>query len=302
MYAIYTYNATSTAAQVCSDITAILTGTTDVSLLSASCTRATSSVYAATAAGWELYDANGGGATQCVRAPLSDEPGTYKYVGITVAATTITISLWNGWNAATHAGVAPGATGGGYIIPGVTLGGALQIASTANGLIISSTVSSLPPIIVSEFTRDDAWRTTANGCLPVVAVSGSTVWSAPTVAYAASPLATTTHAATYPFTTKGISAPSTFATGAVAGCLLAIGPTYGAGNTVTLDAAAATVNGVMSVRASNGVSTGYYAIGGDMTSKFPLYVGTFTTSNNDSLMYGEIEYRTIGRYMAVRYS
>jgi len=302
MYAFYTYNATSTAAQVCSDITAMLTGTTDVNLLSASCTKATSSIYAATASGWELHDANGGAAAQCVRAPLSDEPGTYKYVGITVAATAITISLWNGWNAAAHAGVAPGANGGGYTIPAMTLGGALQIASTANGFILCSTVSSLPPVIVSEFTRDDAWRTTANGCLPVVAVSGSTSWGASAVAYAVSPFAATAYAATNPFTTKGLSAASTFASGAAAACMMAIGPPYGPGGFYTLDAAGAAANGIVSIRATNSVASGVYASGGDMSSKFPLYEVNFTTANNDSLMHGEIEYRTISRNMAVRYS
>lgn len=104
MYAVYNYKAGSTQAQVLADLIAILTGTTNVASLSASCVQGNTSILATEAAGWSVFDAAAGANQQVLRA-LNQDGTTYKYLSITATSTTaFTFAMYESWNASTHVG------------------------------------------------------------------------------------------------------------------------------------------------------------------------------------------------------
>jgi hypothetical protein len=104
MYAVYNYKAGSTQAQVLSDIVAILTGTTLVSSLSASCVQVNSSIVSTEAAGWSVYDASAGTNQQVLRV-LNQDATTFKYWGVQMTTTTaFTMTAYESFNSSTHVG------------------------------------------------------------------------------------------------------------------------------------------------------------------------------------------------------
>ncbi len=109
MYAKYITNTTSTQADILSDVVAILTGTTDVNTLSASCNKAVTEIHSTyDAAGWELHDAAAATNVKVLKAPVYDNPSKYKYLRIdTNTAGVITLATAETWNASTHVGTNP---------------------------------------------------------------------------------------------------------------------------------------------------------------------------------------------------
>lgn len=104
MYAVYNYQAGSTAANISADLIKILTGETNKANLSANCVQANTSILSTVPAGWTVWDAAAGTNAQCIRA-LNQDGTTYKYYTLQAAnGTTIGGTVSEAWNAATHTG------------------------------------------------------------------------------------------------------------------------------------------------------------------------------------------------------
>ena len=106
MFVQYKTNTTWTPADLVSDVTAILTGTSDVNSLSASCDKANSALLAnTTAAGWSLHD-NIGGADYARVISAPDYTGSItKYVRIRYqAGYPLIFNISTTWNNVTHTG------------------------------------------------------------------------------------------------------------------------------------------------------------------------------------------------------
>lgn len=106
MYAVYKYNAGATTSNILSDLVALLTGTTDVQTLSASCDKALSTVTASVrVAGWTLHDAAAAAGRQVVRSPLYDNASKFKFLSIDVnTAGYLRFGSNEFWNETSHTG------------------------------------------------------------------------------------------------------------------------------------------------------------------------------------------------------
>lgn len=182
MYAVYAYKTAAVISEVMSDLMLLLTGTTDVNALGASCVKASSSILATEAAGWAVYDAAAGTNSQCVRA-LNQDGATYKYATVTIpSALILRVDGMESWNAGTHVGtnVVTGLNG----TISTTAGGVLYIYCTPKNLLIFPWTSASTQMWVGvlEYPRGTVSPTTAYPChVTIYAVSG---WGAIT-SYAA---------------------------------------------------------------------------------------------------------------------
>lgn len=107
MFAKYSYLAGASQANIMNDVVLMLTGTTDKTLLSASCNQANTEILATyEPAGWILHDAAAGTNAKVIKAPCVGDAAQFKYVKITtnVSAGTIQTGLWESWNEVTHIG------------------------------------------------------------------------------------------------------------------------------------------------------------------------------------------------------
>ena len=98
MYAKLQISSTATAAQVVTDIVAVLTGTTDVNELSAQIVKANSQIISTDPAGWTLvgdYLTTG----KVLSAPVADNASQYKYVAIFTSGTSVAYQLGEEYNA-----------------------------------------------------------------------------------------------------------------------------------------------------------------------------------------------------------
>jgi len=155
MYAIYTYAAGSTQANVLADVVKLLTGETNKANLSANCVQASTSIISTVAAGWSVYDASAGTNKQAIRA-LNQDGTTYKYATVSFSSTTVlNTAVQESWNSGTHAAtnevVAPS------ISWNATNGGTLYIYATVKNFIIYSYSGSVFQLFSSwcfEISRD----------------------------------------------------------------------------------------------------------------------------------------------------
>ncbi|MBF0097505.1 MAG: hypothetical protein HQM04_16690 [Magnetococcales bacterium] len=172
MFAKLVYNAGSSAANVLSDVVAILTGTTNVANLSAACNQAVSSITATVAAGWSVHDASAGSNAQAIRAPNADSG--YKYVVVdTNTAGAIFTKVWESWDNSAHTGtnLAYNSDATAYSQRlDLTNGGTLYIFASARFLMLASSVAAgwgSPtnggPSGCFERTRACVWDTPAFG-------------------------------------------------------------------------------------------------------------------------------------------
>lgn len=186
MYAVYSYKSTATTAQVLRDIIMLLTGTTNLNSLSASCDVATSSVDNTFTTGNNFdHDSSISAAlTQSLRMSVWDNTSVYFYVQFVVTTTSLGIGIHDSWNAGTHVVVAPGAQHTSLMNINTigTTAGVLYIWSDGKSLMVTSGTSAYA-LSVTQFTRDDLWRTNAGGYKPV-ACNGSIVNNAPGGAWA----------------------------------------------------------------------------------------------------------------------
>lgn len=208
MYAKYTYKTTATQAQVLRDLILILTGTTSTGSLSASCDTANSSIDTTFCTTGNNNDHDSGASantTQGFRMSVHDDTGTYFYVALTSTATTLQIGMWDAWNSGTHVGTSPGAASTSTMtVPSIgTTGGTIHLWSDGKAVFLQTQGSQTTfPLSVVQITRDDAWRTIANGCKPAVCAGAITSSVAPTG----------TWVATSPFTLKNINNTPAFVT------------------------------------------------------------------------------------------
>lgn len=107
MYLQYKTNTTWLVSELMSDITAILTGTTDVAALSASCDKPNTSFLASTKpSAWTVHDPLTGDVNYSkILAAPDATAAVNKYIKIRyVASSGITFNVYSTWNAATHTG------------------------------------------------------------------------------------------------------------------------------------------------------------------------------------------------------
>lgn len=187
MYAIYVYRAGTAVANILSDVTAILTGETNVANLSADCVQASSSILTtATTAGWTLHDTLAGVNAQAIKAPVFDDPSKFKYVVLdTNTAGYIFHKVYETWDAGTHAGtnlcLNSNATFYAQRI-NTTSGGTFYIFANVRHITMWSYQSAswgssqnYAPSGVYERTRRNLWDTVANGYPPFAWVSFCTL-------------------------------------------------------------------------------------------------------------------------------
>lgn len=102
MYAKYEYNSGATQANILADLVLILTGTTDVNSLSASCNKTNSTITATVAAGWTVHDASAGSGKQVLKAAYVDDGSKFKYAELTVTASEIQLHGNETWDNSAH--------------------------------------------------------------------------------------------------------------------------------------------------------------------------------------------------------
>lgn len=178
MFSKYVYVVGATQANVMEDLVAILTGTADKQLLSASCDKTNTSIDATTPAGWAMHDSVAGTNAKCLKAPLADNANAFKYVVVdtnTLVSGIVTVltKVYETWNAGSHTGtniafnsdvtaynqrVSNTATGAIYIIATPRF---LLLASVYQGTWGSSTNAG--PSGCFERTRLLGFDTVANG-------------------------------------------------------------------------------------------------------------------------------------------
>lgn len=181
MYAKLQISGTATAAQVVTDIVAVLTGTTDVNALSAQIVKANSQIISTDPAGWTLvgdYLTTG----KVLSAPVADNASQYKYVAIFTSGTSVAYQLGEGYNAggktlttatASH-GLISNSASNAVTFPHGNITFDLYITASARHIgfhtLTNSSGNYSPGDLggVFECTRKDIWNTSSSGFLPAV--------------------------------------------------------------------------------------------------------------------------------------
>lgn len=181
MYAKLQISGTATAAQVVTDLVAVLTGTTDVNALSAQIVKANSQIISTDPAGWTLvgdYLTTG----KVLSAPVADNASQYKYVAIFTSGTSVAYQLGEGYNAggktlttatASHGLISNHGSSAVTFPHGYTTFD-LYITASARHIgfhtLSNSSGNYYPGDLcgVFECTRKDIWNTSSSGFLPAV--------------------------------------------------------------------------------------------------------------------------------------
>lgn len=184
MYAKYTYNAGALIPEILADYVLLLTGTTDKTLLSASCDQVNTEIFvdAGNGAGWTVWDAAAGTNKVCLRSIVKDSAGTYKYALLDFSSAQYAyLGVYESWNATTHVGT--NLTN--YSLTNIraqkhdiTNGGKMLISASAAHIHWYSysdtygwgSSSDSGSCGLFEHTRNALWDTDANGYQPVVFV------------------------------------------------------------------------------------------------------------------------------------
>ncbi len=103
MYVKYTYLASSTSANLTTDVIKIICGAQDTSTLSSACDTANTVWLAnSVASNWEIYDTVST-ISYCLRS-LNEDGITYKYVHIYNSSNYLYFDVYESWNTTTHVG------------------------------------------------------------------------------------------------------------------------------------------------------------------------------------------------------
>ena len=181
MYAKLQISGTATAAQVVTDLVAVLTGTTDVNALSAQIVKANSQIISTDPAGWTLvgdYLTTG----KVLSAPVADNASQYKYVAIFTSGNSVAYQLGEGYNAGgktlTTATVSYGQisnyASNAVVFPHGNTTFDLYITASARHIGFHTLINSGGTYYagdlggVFESTRKDIWNTSSSGFLPAV--------------------------------------------------------------------------------------------------------------------------------------
>lgn len=182
MYASYFYSAGATAADILSDVVAILTGETTVADLSTSCDKTNTTITAsARVAGWTVHDASAGTNAQVIKAVIADNDSQYKYLRIDTNTTGyIFVALYETWDETAHTGtnaVNYAATNSYHQQISTTRGGRIEISASVRHACFYAKIPTSEwgaplsvnyPLMILERTRLSIWDTVANGYLPVI--------------------------------------------------------------------------------------------------------------------------------------
>lgn len=186
MYAKLQISGTATAAQVVTDIVAVLTGTTDVNALSAQIVKANSQIISMDPAGWTLvgdYLTTG----KVLSAPVADNASQYKYVAIFTSGSSVAYQLGEGYNAggktlttatASH-GLISNYASNTVTFPHGNTTFDLYITASARHIGFHTLINSAGNYYsgdlggVFESTRKDIWNTSSSGFLPAVQTNSS---------------------------------------------------------------------------------------------------------------------------------
>jgi hypothetical protein len=181
MYAKLQISGTATAAQIVTDLVAVLTGTTDVNALSAQIVKANSQIISTDPAGWTLvgdYLTTG----KVLSAPVADNASQYKYVAIFTSGTSVAYQLGEGYNAggktlttatASYGQISNHASNA-VAFPHGYMTFDLYITASARHIGFHTLINSGGTYYagdlggVFECTRKDIWNTSSSGFLPAV--------------------------------------------------------------------------------------------------------------------------------------
>ena len=169
MFARYAFNKNTPLNDIQADLVSMLTGVTDPGLLVA-CDSARSEInVTANPAGWEVYDAVAPGKT-ALRAPISDVPGSYKYLFIDSVSTAdyIRFTSYTDWDNVAHVGINPSYQTANYIYTNInitaTTSGFIYITASANHAIfyLNNGATWNGPYGITERSRRGEWDTPEN--------------------------------------------------------------------------------------------------------------------------------------------
>jgi hypothetical protein len=178
MYAKYEYNSGATQANILADLVLILTGTTDVNSLSASCNKTTSSITATVASGWTVHDASAGSGKQVLKAAYVDNGSAYKFAELTVTSSELQIHVNETWNETAHTYTNRTGNTSYYQRWSSSNAGRFYLFSSARFLAIvgeyltnygESSYSGMT--IVAELSRNQPWNTVGSGYPSVALVN-----------------------------------------------------------------------------------------------------------------------------------
>lgn len=173
MYATYVYAAGATRANVLSDVTAILTGETNKTNLSAACVQASTSIVSTIASGWAVHDSSPATDSKVIKAPHSDEGSVYKLAYLNISDTLLKVDMCISWDEVAHTGVKSAASIGQVI--SVTSGGTVFIYASArffalyseyynsSGVKYSGATTYGGPSGIFEMSRIAPWLTVGSG-------------------------------------------------------------------------------------------------------------------------------------------
>ncbi|MEO5350044.1 MAG: hypothetical protein H7836_10390 [Magnetococcus sp. YQC-3] len=181
MYCKLVTNTTATSANfqinLLADLVALLTGEVTINNLSSSCDKVTSTITVDNIAGWTLHDAAAGTNAKCLKAPLADDPTTFKYVVVdTNTVGYVYLKVYETWDATAHTGTnnCTNSTSNNYCQQcSYSLGGTMHIFATARFILMNSQIGSTWGSASNgggsgcfERTRNCTWDTVAAGYPP----------------------------------------------------------------------------------------------------------------------------------------
>lgn len=171
----YDYTAGSTVTNVLNDIVSLLTGTTNMSTLSANCIQISSALTSdgSRLAGWTVWDASSGVGTVCVRA-LNVDGTTYKYMVIAVDSNVLTFKVYESWNATTHVGTNMSVAAITAQSSALSSGGTLYMSYSASCVIACTRINGVytnSVFGILEHSRNEPWDTTALNIPPYGAIN-----------------------------------------------------------------------------------------------------------------------------------
>lgn len=172
MYAVYSYVAGATQANVLADIVAILTGTTNPASLSAACDTANTSITATVAAGWTVHDAAFATNKQVIKSAYVDNPSQFKYAVLDHSNSGyLQLFIAEDVNSTTHVAtnLSGNAAATAYQPRNGTAAGKFHLWSSARFMAIAAeiplnfgAVSNGGPTVVAEMSRGLPWNTDSN--------------------------------------------------------------------------------------------------------------------------------------------
>lgn len=152
MYAVYCYQAGSTATNVLADMVKLLTGETNKANLSSDCVQANTSIISTVSAGWTVHDSAVGSGSQVIKCLQADGTTMKYYRLMNNDSTSYRGIAYESWNATTHTGTNPTGDANGFMT------GSWSLINGGYFYIYAS-----PRTIFMRPYHTAAWQTTGTG-------------------------------------------------------------------------------------------------------------------------------------------